>query len=635
MIRFLFILAYCLTTAVLLAQQTRQQVNVGTNPNDGTGDPLRTSFIKLNTNDLRIWRTLYTNLAVNVRDFGAVGDGLTDDTTAINTALAAAQAQARALHFPPGVYVTSGMELDNNVVAITGWNVPAEKFAGEANTVIRQKANSTNALVKWKQGARTSALNILFDGNSTNQVSSLDVAVVEQDSPSSNRDEVYIFGCTFFNGRGRGLVIRRPEVYLHNVHAILNRSHGIVYDGPSAGYGASDCTLDYVGSGFNGGDGILMASPASANRLRNVDSYFNQGCGITLSNTLGTIRMEMVQANNNFQHALNIAGGQVSAITAANSIFVNSNWHDNSFGTTNSAATGTYSDVYLGASLGVFSTAIQFANCNLGQAIGAPQVLNPKYALEDARSGGPSTNGLGVTLIGCFSSPDYAFGSGKAIQTNVYQRGFVINHSYLDNTHGDTYLGKSDKTWLGSEINMRPLGSTMTNWNGIKQYLYQSGGYALELNSGGTAAYYTVSSNGNTTVPGWLFAGSYGRFNGTLTNYDTHKIETTLYTNGVGLYIFENGGLGFVLNEGSGSEKYAQFYASGNVNFPAALTNAAELTTREIYAKSGATIYFQSDLNTTTNETPLAVLVNGTLRRVSVGTNDSGGTGFRLLRIAN
>lgn len=79
--RFLFILAYCLTTAVLLGQQTRQSVNIGASANDGTGDPLRTAFTKLNTNDLVLWNTVFTNLHADAKGWGAKGDSTLNDST--------------------------------------------------------------------------------------------------------------------------------------------------------------------------------------------------------------------------------------------------------------------------------------------------------------------------------------------------------------------------------------------------------------------------------------------------------------------------------------------------------------------------------------------------------------------------
>ena len=45
--------------------------------------------------------------AFDVRSFGAVGDGVTDDSVAIRAAMAAATAAGHALHFPTGTYIVS------------------------------------------------------------------------------------------------------------------------------------------------------------------------------------------------------------------------------------------------------------------------------------------------------------------------------------------------------------------------------------------------------------------------------------------------------------------------------------------------------------------------------------------------
>src|SRR5690348_17230170 len=53
------------------------------------------------------------SLAVNVKSYGALGDGSTDDTTSIQNAIAAVAAGTAlgTIFFPPGTYIVSGITL--------------------------------------------------------------------------------------------------------------------------------------------------------------------------------------------------------------------------------------------------------------------------------------------------------------------------------------------------------------------------------------------------------------------------------------------------------------------------------------------------------------------------------------------
>lgn len=57
-------------------------------------------------NGNRAYRPIVNNVA-NVKDFGAKGDGRTDDTAAIQRAINAAGMKRGAAYMPPGVYVVS------------------------------------------------------------------------------------------------------------------------------------------------------------------------------------------------------------------------------------------------------------------------------------------------------------------------------------------------------------------------------------------------------------------------------------------------------------------------------------------------------------------------------------------------
>ena len=98
-----------------------QTINIGASANDGSGDPLRTAMDKINDNFLAVSSNTF-----NVKDpqfaGGAVGDGVTDDTAAINAALNACRAGLSTAIIPTGSGVTATLEFPYR-------NLPCNRFS--------------------------------------------------------------------------------------------------------------------------------------------------------------------------------------------------------------------------------------------------------------------------------------------------------------------------------------------------------------------------------------------------------------------------------------------------------------------------------------------------------------------------
>src|ERR1700738_3043057 len=105
--------------------------------------------------------------------FGALGDGTTDDTAAINAAEVAASAAGGTVYFPPGAYVAQGVvKLSNSNWLGAGATATAIKLQNSASTsvprVIVQNfatltgGNTTGGISGFK------VEKLSFDGNKTN-----------------------------------------------------------------------------------------------------------------------------------------------------------------------------------------------------------------------------------------------------------------------------------------------------------------------------------------------------------------------------------------------------------------------------------------------------------------------------------
>lgn len=220
---------------------------------------------------------------LSVKDYGAIGNGVADDTIAVNTGIATATAAGRALYFPAGTYLCS------QVTALAGM-----KLVGES---------SRTSIIKAKNGS--------------------DIDLVT--SPTTTIDDVWVESLRFLgnsagNALGNTLVIKGHRPTLIDIVVLDSAENGIVTDwaGPSFRDTGSEGYFSHITIDSPKKSGWLHSGPS--------DSYFEDIIIIDAG----------VSADNSFYGMyLDPAG------TGANGRFNNLH-HWNRSSTTNTATSGVY-----------------------------------------------------------------------------------------------------------------------------------------------------------------------------------------------------------------------------------------------------------------------------------------------------
>jgi hypothetical protein len=223
--------------------------------------------------------------AFDVRDYGAVGDGVTDDTAAIQAAATAAA--GNVLFFPPGVYAAAGLAITSGT---TVWGYGATIQNNAPATITSYTADASNVRV----------YGLTFDGNATTQVSAVRF---------TRCTGTVLVDCTATRGLGSGFDIRSGDVSFTRCVGHTNGRAGgpvgagfyIIDDGAGGGtpsVRATDCIghdnglgVGLDGSGFhvakgnvevvnftgysNTRYGVKHQDPAGSGRYTNVHVYSN------------------------------------------------------------------------------------------------------------------------------------------------------------------------------------------------------------------------------------------------------------------------------------------------------------------------------------------------------------------------
>jgi len=198
---------------------------------------------------------------VNVKEFGAKGDGVTDDTMAIQTAINAIPSTGGIVFFPKGIYIiTAAIKIKDDLVLLGSGQASEIKIANGANIDILVNANYPSA----GGGNRAKILNLKLNGNKANNTQNGSLVLY------GVNDGVIAF-CNIEGGDGTIPLLRNSSNWFIGYNRINNAgTDGItVYDGSnnnviignvvtsSSGHGILVQGLEVNGQAFSFGNVII------------------------------------------------------------------------------------------------------------------------------------------------------------------------------------------------------------------------------------------------------------------------------------------------------------------------------------------------------------------------------------------
>jgi hypothetical protein len=246
---------------------------------------------------------------VSVKDFGAVGDGVTDDRAAIETAMQAAM--GKTLFFPPGTYAmssASGTAERQILLTLTG-NM---RMVGDSATIkCTSSSHRSHMMYFVAQGHDFAMEGITFDANVK-----CNVCIRVDETSAQGTNDVSVNGCSFVNSwsvvGGTGGYVANAGAQFFGGYRFVNVTNCIAADhsralgagnpGSSGTSGISIATqLSYYPQNVNV-SGCLFSEIKNSETTSSANNFDCDGLVVFGGNTTGTTYIPAMAtiSNNSF-----------------------------------------------------------------------------------------------------------------------------------------------------------------------------------------------------------------------------------------------------------------------------------------------------------------------------------------------
>ena len=237
-----------------------------------TADAASVSFTQAGSNDTR---TVQAKLqeSVSVKDFGAVGDGVTDDTAAIQAAISACNLSGATLHFPAGTWLD---------VTITALNISINVGRG----AIFKTSNAGLVPALLLSGCTNVSINgtIVGNGNKANNINAYGSSSLGYEYSTVgvyNCNNLHIEDIYVYDSWHDGFTISdSSSISINNIYCKNSTERGIVFHKgfsySSIGSVRVDTTSENHGIRFGGGSGNTCNNIIVGDIIAN--NTFSAGC---------------------------------------------------------------------------------------------------------------------------------------------------------------------------------------------------------------------------------------------------------------------------------------------------------------------------------------------------------------------